>query len=123
MRESGESCGFSPFRIEESLGWALFHASSQTEVLAIRVRGCPSRQLRHVIDIISFLNDAMAESLQQLILDTLDAHSTIQDTRSLTIPDQTQPATSHEDQNTILGALNSLLSRDVRPDLVINHIP
>ncbi|KAF8238818.1 phenylalanine-tRNA ligase [Tricholoma matsutake] len=55
----------------------------------------------------------MAESLQQLILDTLDAHSTIQDTRSLTIPGQTQPATSHEDQITILGALNSLLSRDM----------
>lgn len=65
----------------------------------------------------------MAESLQQLILDTLDAHSTIQDTRSLTIPGQTQPATSHEDQITILGALNSLLSRDVRSDLVIYRIP
>jgi phenylalanyl-tRNA synthetase alpha chain len=64
----------------------------------------------------------MAESLQQLILHTLDAHSTIQDTRSLTIPGQAQPATSHEDQNNILGALNSLLSRDVRSDLVIYHI-
>jgi phenylalanyl-tRNA synthetase alpha chain len=65
----------------------------------------------------------MAESLQQLILDTLDAHSTIQDTRSLTIPGQSQPATSHEDQNTILGALNSLLSRNVSSDLINYHIP
>lgn len=59
----------------------------------------------------------MAEPLQQLILDTLDVYSDIQDTRSLTIPGQTQPATSHEDQIIILGALNSLLSRDVRRDL------
>jgi len=55
----------------------------------------------------------MAELLQQLILDTLDAHSPIEDTRSLTIPGQTQPAASHDDQTAILGALNSLLSRDV----------
>ncbi|KAG6830840.1 hypothetical protein H0H92_014492 [Tricholoma furcatifolium] len=55
----------------------------------------------------------MAESLQQLILDALDAQSTIQDTRLLTIPGQSAPATSHEDQITILGALNSLLSRDM----------
>ncbi|KAF8076534.1 phenylalanine-tRNA ligase [Lyophyllum atratum] len=55
----------------------------------------------------------MAESLQQLVLDTLDVTSTIEDTRLLTIPGQTQPAASHEDQITILGALNSLLSRDM----------
>ncbi|KAG6833894.1 hypothetical protein H0H87_007905 [Tephrocybe sp. NHM501043] len=55
----------------------------------------------------------MAESLQQLILDTLDAQSTIQDTRLLTIPGQSVPAASHEDQITILGALNSLLSREM----------
>jgi hypothetical protein len=35
MRGSGESCGFSTFRIEESLSWALFHASSQIEALAM----------------------------------------------------------------------------------------
>jgi len=56
----------------------------------------------------------MAEQLQQLILDTLDAQSTLQDTRALTIPGQSCQATSHEAQITILGALNSLLSREVR---------
>jgi phenylalanyl-tRNA synthetase alpha chain len=64
----------------------------------------------------------MAE-LQQLILDTIDAQETIQDTRSLIIPSQIQPATSHEDQIAILGALNSLLSRDVRSDLFYQHVP
>lgn len=56
----------------------------------------------------------MAEALQKLILDTLDAQSSIKDTRDLVIPGQTRPASSNEDQITILGALNSLLSRDVR---------
>lgn len=55
----------------------------------------------------------MTELLQQLVLDTLDARSTINDTRSLVIPGQVRPAASHEDQITILGALNSLLSREV----------
>ncbi|KAJ7765014.1 phenylalanine-tRNA ligase [Mycena maculata] len=54
----------------------------------------------------------MAE-LQQLILDTLHAHSTIPDTRSLVIPGQSEPAASQDAQITILGALNSLLSRDM----------
>lgn len=62
----------------------------------------------------------MAESLQQLILDSLDAHSAINDTRLLTIPGQSQPAASHEDQIAILGALNSLLSRDVCINLFRN---
>ena len=60
----------------------------------------------------------MSESLQQLILDTLDAHSTIPDTRSLLVPGKSQPATSNEDQILILGALNSLLSRQVGVDLL-----
>ncbi|KAF8195736.1 phenylalanine-tRNA ligase [Mycena galopus ATCC 62051] len=55
----------------------------------------------------------MAEALQQLILDTLHAHSTIQDTRSLVIPGQSEPAASQDAQIAILGALNSLLSRDM----------
>lgn len=55
----------------------------------------------------------MAEPLQQLILDTLQANTIIQDTRSLVQPGQSNPATSHEDQITILGALNSLASRDI----------
>lgn len=56
----------------------------------------------------------MAESLQQLVLDTLNSSSPIKDTRTLVIPGQSQPAASHDAQITILGALNSLLSRDVR---------
>ncbi|KAN0097475.1 tRNA synthetases class II core domain (F) domain containing protein [Tylopilus felleus] len=55
----------------------------------------------------------MAEALQKLILDTLDELSTIQDTRTLVIPGQQDSATSHEAQITILGALNSLLSREM----------
>ncbi|KAJ7044484.1 phenylalanine-tRNA ligase [Mycena alexandri] len=55
----------------------------------------------------------MAEGLQQLVLDTLDAESTIQDTRSLVIPGQSEPAASQDAQLIILGALNSLLSRDM----------
>jgi phenylalanyl-tRNA synthetase alpha chain len=54
--------------------------------------------------------------LQQLILDRLDAHGSLPDTRTLTIPGATSPATDAESQITILGALNSLLSREV-PDL------
>jgi hypothetical protein len=60
-----------------------------------------------------FLRISMTETLQQLILTTLDAQGTIQDTRALVLPGQAQPATSSEDQITILGALNSLLSREV----------
>ncbi|EIN10409.1 hypothetical protein PUNSTDRAFT_51050 [Punctularia strigosozonata HHB-11173 SS5] len=55
----------------------------------------------------------MAEQLQKLILDTLDKDGTIQDTRQLTIPGSAGPATSNEDQIAILGALNSLASRDM----------
>jgi phenylalanyl-tRNA synthetase alpha chain len=57
----------------------------------------------------------MAEGLQQLILDTLHADSTIPDTRLLVIPGQSEPAASQDAQIIILGALNSLLSRDVGP--------
>ncbi|KAJ7507958.1 phenylalanine-tRNA ligase [Mycena galericulata] len=67
----------------------------------------------------------MAESLQQLILDTLHANSTIADTRSLVIPGQSEPAASQDAQITILGALNSLLSRDmVKFDMheVVSHV-
>ncbi|KAK7470476.1 Phenylalanyl-tRNA synthetase, beta subunit, cytoplasmic [Stygiomarasmius scandens] len=52
----------------------------------------------------------MSEQLQQLILDTLEKHSKIEDTRSLDVPDKSDP---YEDQLAILGALNSLLSRDM----------
>jgi phenylalanyl-tRNA synthetase alpha chain len=55
----------------------------------------------------------MAEALQQFILDELQAHSAISDTRSLVLPGTSGPATSQDAQITILGALNSLLSRDV----------
>ncbi|KAF5344093.1 hypothetical protein D9758_008818 [Tetrapyrgos nigripes] len=52
----------------------------------------------------------MAEQLQQLVLDTLEKHSTIADTRSLDVQDNSDP---YEAQLAILGALNSLLSRDM----------
>ncbi|KAH7916301.1 tRNA synthetases class II core domain (F)-domain-containing protein [Hygrophoropsis aurantiaca] len=55
----------------------------------------------------------MAETLQQLILDTLEKSSPIHDTRTLTIPGQPSPAASADAQITILGALNSLLSREI----------
>ncbi|KAF7301793.1 Phenylalanine-tRNA ligase [Mycena indigotica] len=55
----------------------------------------------------------MSESLQQLVLDLLDANTTIPDTRTLTIPGQSEPATSQDAQITVLGALNSLLSREM----------
>lgn len=55
----------------------------------------------------------MAEQLQQLILDTLDAQLTLPDTRALKIPGQSGLASSHDAQITILGALNSLLSREM----------
>lgn len=58
----------------------------------------------------------MAEALQQLVLDTLAKLSVIQDTRVLVVPGQTDPAQSHEAQITILGALNSLQSREVVAD-------
>ena len=56
----------------------------------------------------------MAEAIQQLVLDTLDKFGTIQDTRTLVLPGYTEPAASHDSQIIILGALNSLSSRDVR---------
>jgi hypothetical protein len=52
----------------------------------------------------------MSESLQQLILHYLDTHPEISDTRSLSVPGSTQDADA---QIAILGALNSLLSREV----------
>ena len=55
----------------------------------------------------------MAESIQQLILDHLDIHGSVSDTRSLTLPGAPAPASDVESQITILGALNSLLSREV----------
>jgi phenylalanyl-tRNA synthetase alpha chain len=56
----------------------------------------------------------MAEALQQLILDTLEELGTIEDTRTLSIPGESGPALTNDAQITILGALNSLASRDVR---------
>lgn len=55
----------------------------------------------------------MAEAIQQLILDTLDKDGIIQDTRTLTLPGHKEPAASHDAQIIILGALNSLSSREV----------
>ena len=55
----------------------------------------------------------MAEAIQQLILDTLDKQGSIQDTRTLVLPGYKDPAATHDSQIIILGALNSLSSRDV----------
>jgi phenylalanyl-tRNA synthetase alpha chain len=64
----------------------------------------------------------MAEVLQQLILDTLDSSSSIEDTRSLTLPGESGPAISQDAQITILGALNSLLSREVSHSLLLSQL-
>lgn len=67
----------------------------------------------------------MAESLQQLILDTLEAEKSINDTRSLTIPGESGKAISQDAQITILGALNSLLSREMityETHEVVSHV-
>ncbi|KAH6915320.1 phenylalanine-tRNA ligase [Coprinopsis sp. MPI-PUGE-AT-0042] len=55
----------------------------------------------------------MSESIQQLVLDTIDANGSITDTRALTLPGESHPAASHDAQITILGALNSLASREM----------
>jgi phenylalanyl-tRNA synthetase alpha chain len=56
----------------------------------------------------------MAEAIQQLILDTLDTQGKIKDTRTLVLPGQSDAAVTQDAQIAILGALNSLLSREVR---------
>lgn len=63
----------------------------------------------------------MAEALQQIILNTLDAESTIKDTRALVLPGETGPAISNDAQIAILGALNSLSSRDVSPSILVHR--
>lgn len=55
----------------------------------------------------------MAEAIQQLVLDTLDKQGEIKDTRTLVLPGYKEPAATHDSQIIILGALNSLSSRDV----------
>lgn len=55
----------------------------------------------------------MAEAIQKLILDALDKHGIIKDTRTLVLPGQEDPAATHDAQIIILGALNSLSSREV----------
>ncbi|KAF6762347.1 phenylalanine-tRNA ligase [Ephemerocybe angulata] len=66
----------------------------------------------------------MSESIQQLILDTLDTQGSIADTRTLVVPGTSHAATSHDAQLAILGALNSLLSREMvtyETNEVISH--
>ncbi|KAF9008942.1 phenylalanine-tRNA ligase [Cyathus striatus] len=55
----------------------------------------------------------MSEEIQKRILSILETDGSITDTRELTLPGQTEKASSHEDQAAILGALNSLLSREI----------
>ncbi|KAJ7068410.1 phenylalanine-tRNA ligase [Mycena amicta] len=67
----------------------------------------------------------MSESLQQLILDLLDANTTIPDSRTITIPGQSEPAASQDAQIIVLGALNSLLSREMvtfEPHETLAHV-
>lgn len=64
------------------------------------------------------------EAVQEHILDVLDSHGSIKDTRDLTLPGQSTPAISQDAQMTILGALNSLASREVSricTCMVISH--
>ncbi|KAI5125060.1 hypothetical protein M0805_007483 [Coniferiporia weirii] len=51
--------------------------------------------------------------VQELILKTLDSKSSIKDTRDLVLPGDSLPAISQDAQLVILGALNSLLSREM----------
>lgn len=55
----------------------------------------------------------MAEAVQKLILDTLDKDGSVKDTRTLVLPGEADAAASHDAQIVILGALNSLASREV----------
>ena len=63
----------------------------------------------------------MAESIQQLILHHLDIHNSLSDTRTLTLPGAATPASDAESQITILGALNSLFSREVSDLFIIRR--
>ena len=53
------------------------------------------------------------EAIQELILKTLESDGVIKDTRQLILPGDSSPAVSQDAQLSILGALNSLSSRDV----------
>ena len=65
----------------------------------------------------------MAEAIQQLILDALDSQGKIKDTRTLVLPGQSDAAASQDAQIAILGALNSLLSREVLALNLIRRVP
>ena len=56
----------------------------------------------------------MSQELQQLVLDTLEKDSEIKDTRTIVIPGESRPASTQDAQLVLQGALNSLLSREVR---------
>ncbi|CCA73331.1 probable FRS2-phenylalanine--tRNA ligase beta chain, cytosolic [Serendipita indica DSM 11827] len=55
----------------------------------------------------------MAEAIQHLILETLDKHNVIKDTRELVLPGESKPAATQEAQLAIIAALNSLQSRNM----------
>ena len=54
------------------------------------------------------------EAIQELIVSELEAHGTIKDSRNLILPGEKEHAVSQSAQAKILGALNSLASREVR---------
>lgn len=64
----------------------------------------------------------MSEAVQKLILDILDQHGTIKDTRTLVLPGESDAAASQDAQIVILGALNSLLSREVDVNVYLTNI-
>ena len=53
------------------------------------------------------------EAIQELVLKTLEQEGVIKDTRNLILPGDSEPAISQDAQLSILGALNSLSSKDV----------
>lgn len=60
------------------------------------------------------------EAVQQCVLTILENESIIQDTRDLGLPGNQVSAKSQEGQLVIQGALNSLLSKEVR---ILTTIP
>ena len=58
-------------------------------------------------------NKTIMEAIQELILTTLDSSGKIDDSRNITLPGESSPATSQDAQLQILRALNSLASREV----------
>ena len=111
--------------------WDVSHISSQLSVMDVFPAGVASASLpssrglntlpraSHSGDYLQNVKRrtatvTMAEEIQQLILDTLDSQGKVKDTRTLVLPGQSDAAATQDAQTAILGALNSLSSREVR---------